>query len=95
LKKVEAPEAGGATVFPNAGARVATRRRGATFWYNLHPSGQGDERTMHAGCPVLLGTKWISNKWFHYGGQELIKPCGAQMETEHIHWTQSFMGEPY
>lgn len=28
------------------------------FWYNLHPNGDGDYRTRHAACPVLLGNKW-------------------------------------
>jgi hypothetical protein len=31
---------------------------GAAFWYNLLPSGECDKRTLHAGCPVLLGSKW-------------------------------------
>jgi len=31
---------------------------GAAFWYNLLPSGESDKRTLHAGCPVLLGSKW-------------------------------------
>lgn len=30
----------------------------AVFWYNLHPNGDGDYRTRHAACPVLLGNKW-------------------------------------
>ena len=28
------------------------------LWYNLMLSGEGDFRTRHAGCPVLVGTKW-------------------------------------
>ena len=30
----------------------------AVFWYNLFPSGEGDYRTRHAACPVLVGNKW-------------------------------------
>ena len=30
----------------------------ATFWWNLKQSGDGDMTTRHAGCPVLVGTKW-------------------------------------
>lgn len=30
----------------------------AVFWFNLYPSGEGDYRTRHAACPVLLGNKW-------------------------------------
>lgn len=30
----------------------------AVFWYNLLRSGEGDYRTRHAACPVLVGCKW-------------------------------------
>ena len=30
----------------------------AAFWWNLKKSGEGDLRTRHAGCPVLVGSKW-------------------------------------
>lgn len=37
------------------------------FWYNLLRSGEGDYRTRHAACPVLVGCKW--GKWL--GGLSL------------------------
>ena len=30
----------------------------AAFWWNLKMSGEGDMLTRHAGCPVLVGSKW-------------------------------------
>ena len=69
------PEKGGATVFPRVGARIQPVRRSAAFWYNLLPNGQGDPMTRHAACPVLLGSKWVSNKWIHERGQEFRRPC--------------------
>jgi hypothetical protein len=30
----------------------------ALFWWNLHRNGEGDDDTLHAGCPVLVGDKW-------------------------------------
>jgi len=30
----------------------------ASFWWNLKKSGEGDYLTRHAGCPVLVGSKW-------------------------------------
>uniref|UniRef100_A0A8C7TZY6 procollagen-proline 4-dioxygenase n=1 Tax=Oncorhynchus mykiss TaxID=8022 RepID=A0A8C7TZY6_ONCMY len=48
----------------------------AVFWYNLFRSGEGDYRTRHAACPVLVGCKWVSNKWIHERGQEFRRPCG-------------------
>jgi len=26
-------------------------------------------------CPVLIGNKWVANKWIHERGQEFRRPC--------------------
>ncbi|XP_058022044.1 prolyl 4-hydroxylase subunit alpha-2 isoform X2 [Ahaetulla prasina] len=70
-------EAGGATVFPDFGAAIWPKKGTAVFWYNLFRSGEGDYRTRHAACPVLVGCKWVSNKWFHERGNEFLRPCGT------------------
>ena len=49
---------GGRTVFPRIGAGVAPVAGSAVFWYNLFPSGDADQLTLHGACPVLYGTKW-------------------------------------
>uniref|UniRef100_A0A4W3GPX9 Prolyl 4-hydroxylase subunit alpha-1 n=1 Tax=Callorhinchus milii TaxID=7868 RepID=A0A4W3GPX9_CALMI len=38
--------------------------------------GEGDYSTRHAACPVLVGNKWVSNKWIHERGQEFRRRCG-------------------
>lgn len=61
--------AGGYTAFPHLGVSATPRKNDAIFWYNLKPEdGTGEGSTLHAGCPVLEGTKWVANKWIHQGG---------------------------
>ncbi|KAI1721472.1 2OG-Fe(II) oxygenase superfamily domain-containing protein [Ditylenchus destructor] len=72
------PEAGGGTVFTELKSAIQPSKNNALFWYNLYRNGEGDLRTRHAACPVLLGVKWISNKWIHEKGQEFRRPCGLK-----------------
>ena len=59
------PEAGGATVFPEAGIEVAPVRGNAVFFsYDRpHPA----TRTLHGGAPVTAGEKWVATKWMREG----------------------------
>ncbi|CAF1246049.1 unnamed protein product [Rotaria magnacalcarata] len=68
-------EWGGATFFPLFGGYVTPKKGSTLFWYNLHASGEADYRTLHAACPVLIGNKWIANKWIHEYGQEFRRRC--------------------
>ncbi|RUS89704.1 hypothetical protein EGW08_002522 [Elysia chlorotica] len=71
-------QAGGATVFPYLGLKLYPKKGDAAFWYNLHRSGDGIHLTRHAACPVLVGIKWVANKWIHERGQEFRRPCGLE-----------------
>ncbi|XP_051721063.1 prolyl 4-hydroxylase subunit alpha-1-like isoform X4 [Ctenopharyngodon idella] len=68
-------EIGGTTVFPKVGVALQPEKGSAVFWYNLHKSGTVDLKTEHAGCPVLMGNKWVANKWIHEYGQVFRRPC--------------------
>ncbi|KAI4901933.1 hypothetical protein NFI96_031413, partial [Prochilodus magdalenae] len=72
---------GGATVFPNIGVSLKPQKGSAVMWYNLLRSGQLDSRSLHAGCPVLQGSKWVCVKWLRERGQEFRRPCSLS-ETE-------------
>lgn len=52
---------GGATIFPELGIRVTPLKGAAIYWSNLNGAGELDTKTLHAGCPVLLGSKWGMN----------------------------------
>lgn len=75
-------EAGGATVFPKLNLSLWPKKGSAAFWYNLDPNGEGNDFTQHAACPVLTGSKWVSNKWIHERNQEFRRPCGLQPDSE-------------
>ncbi|GAB1610055.1 prolyl 4-hydroxylase subunit alpha-1-like isoform X1 [Argonauta hians] len=66
---------GGATVFPYIGLKLFPEKGAAAFWYNLHRNGEGIFNTRHAACPVLVGSKWVMNKWIHERGQEFRRQC--------------------
>ncbi|CAF95476.1 unnamed protein product, partial [Tetraodon nigroviridis] len=73
-------EAGGSTAFIYANFSVPVMKNAAIFWWNLHRNGRGDPDTLHAGCPVLIGDKWVANKWIHEYGQEFLRRCSLNPE---------------
>ena len=75
LTVLESPEAGGATVWPYAGFQVFGRKGSGLFWHNNFNSDINDAFTQHAACPVLLGAKWIGNKWVGYNAQWNRRKC--------------------
>ncbi|XP_049334373.1 prolyl 4-hydroxylase subunit alpha-2 [Astyanax mexicanus] len=72
---------GGSTVFPEIGASVKPQKGSVVMWYNLLRNGQGDWRSLHGGCPVYQGSKWVAVKWVHERGQEFRRQCSLS-ETE-------------
>jgi len=65
-------QAGGGTRFPKAGLEVLPRAGGAIFFANLDAAGRTDDLSLHAGTPVLEGTKVVMTYWQRereFGGQ--------------------------
>lgn len=53
---------GGATYFPKLDIAVHPRR-GLAMWFGYMRDGLLDERSQHAGMPIIAGEKWIATKW--------------------------------
>jgi len=81
LTVLDAPKAGGATVWPYAGISVFPEKGSAIFWHNLMTDSEPDALTQHAACAVLLGNKWIGNKWVGYNAQWNQKNCALSYGT--------------
>ncbi|CAG2178027.1 unnamed protein product, partial [Oppiella nova] len=71
-------DVGGATIFPHLNVTVWPEKGSALLWFNLFKSGIIDMTTLHGGCPVVIGTKWIATKWIPELGQNVL--------LEEINW---------
>merc|ERR1712130_193095 len=69
--------AGGATTFflGSKPVKLWPTRRAAGFWFSMSTNGWRDGAVGHGACPVLVGSKWIVNKWIHSFNQWTRHPC--------------------
>jgi len=63
LTYLSTPEEGGETVFPEAQLTVKARKGDAVLFFNMHPDGSVDPRSLHGGLPVVKGVKWAMTRW--------------------------------
>jgi len=63
LTYLATPDEGGETVFPEAQLQVKARKGDAVLFFNMHPDGSVDPRSLHGGLPVIKGTKWAMTRW--------------------------------
>ncbi|KAH8362892.1 hypothetical protein KR084_002423 [Drosophila pseudotakahashii] len=76
---------GGGTYFPGLNITVFPKFGAVLFWYNLDTKGNQQIRTMHTGCPVIVGSKWVASKWIDDKGQEFRRPCiNARTHTKYL-----------
>ena len=61
------PEQGGATLFPNLGIQFEPQAGQLLAWNNMNRDGAPNALTMHQGCPVEAGMKYIITKWYREG----------------------------
>ena len=45
------------------GLKVRPRKGQALVFYSLKPDGNFDPQSLHGGCPVVKGEKWVATKW--------------------------------
>jgi prolyl 4-hydroxylase len=57
-------EAGGQTYFPRANVRVTPRAGNLLAWNNLDEYGEPNGYSLHTGCPVESGVKYVITKWY-------------------------------
>lgn len=56
-------DAGGETIFPNAGIEVVPQAGNAVYFAYADAQGRCDQLSFHGGAPVWKGEKWIATKW--------------------------------
>lgn len=56
-------ESGGETSFPEVGIITNPKKGSAVYFEYTNSKGQVDKNSLHAGCPVIEGEKWILTKW--------------------------------
>jgi prolyl 4-hydroxylase len=56
-------EEGGETSFPSIHLSITPKKGAAAYFEYGNSLGQVDPLSLHAGCPVLAGEKWIATKW--------------------------------
>jgi len=58
------PEGGGQTSFDAAEIKVSPRAGNLLIWNNLDAEGNPNAFSMHQGCPVTAGVKYVITKWY-------------------------------
>ena len=66
---------GGYTVFPRLGVFSQPVRGSALFWHNIDSCGWSDMAMLHGGCPVMLGSKLVANKWIREVANIFHRKC--------------------
>ena len=69
-------------MWPYAAISVFPEKGSGIFWYNRFKNNDPDVSTGHTACPILLGNKWIGNKWVSYNAQWNGTKCALSPYTQ-------------
>lgn len=72
LTYLNADYTGGETAFPELDWRFGGKTGDALLFFNIHPDGRVDPRTLHAGLPPTSGEKWLLSQWIRDRPQPII-----------------------
>tara|TARA_R110002124_G_scaffold117453_1_gene274504 strand:- start:2773 stop:3882 length:1110 start_codon:yes stop_codon:yes gene_type:complete len=72
LTYLNADYTGGETAFPELDWRFGGKTGDALLFFNVHPDGRVDPRTLHAGLPPTSGEKWLLSQWIRDRPQPII-----------------------
>jgi prolyl 4-hydroxylase len=61
---LNAVKEGGHTHFVNVGANIEPKPGVLLVWNNAHADGTPNLDTLHAGTPVIAGSKYVLTKWY-------------------------------
>jgi len=60
---------------------IKPRRGDAILFYSTHINGFTDQHSLHAGCPVIRGTKWTATQWLRVGPMHVGSFKPKKIET--------------
>ncbi|GMT17638.1 hypothetical protein PFISCL1PPCAC_8935, partial [Pristionchus fissidentatus] len=66
---------GGGTVFPLIHTTVQPEEGDALLWLNMNTGYTVENKSLHAACPILEGTKIAVTLWVRRLGHEMLVPC--------------------
>ncbi len=72
---------GGETSFAAANLAIKGGEGDAISFANTLPDGRIDERSRHAGQPVLRGSKWVCTRWIR---NKIFDPWGLRTASPHV-----------
>jgi prolyl 4-hydroxylase len=79
LMYLKEPELGGETSFPNIGTLKVRPRRGSALWFqNVTSTGRVNPQLLHAGEPVICGTKYVCTAWLREKAWRARSAAGDQ-----------------